>query len=847
MKPFYTHIFVRGNSILHRGYDSNGKRVHERVPYEPTLFVPSKTGKGEWHTLDGRLLEEFKPGGINECREFVDQYRDVSGFEIFGNTDYIYQYIGDEFQGEIDYDPSLLRVGYIDIETESEEGFPQIDTANERINAITIKLRGDTFVFGLGKFKINDKSVKSFCYEDEEHMLRDFIAAWETLDLDIITGWNVNFFDIPYLVNRITRLLGEKEAMRLSPWRMIKSRIVEVMERKNEVYDLIGIATLDYFDLYRKFTYVTQASYKLDHIAFVELGDRKIAYEGSLSDFYANDFQRFIEYNIHDVNLVERLEQKLKLMELALALAYSAKVNLNDVFSQVRTWDAIIYHELCKDKVAIPLKRGSIEKEDKFEGAYVKEPIVGKHEWVVSFDLDSLYPHLIMQYNLSPETKTADGKRNAHTVDVFLSGAREGTPAGAYMACMRARDLSVAANCVTFRRDTAGVLPRLMDKMYQERKMYKGKLLEAKRSLKSLGENPDPAEVVRLKNDISKFHNFQLVRKIQLNSAFGACGNEYFRYYDEEIAEAITVSGQLSIRWIENHLNEFLNKSLKTKGIDFVIASDTDSVYLRLGKLVEMVMPKETDKHKITKFLDKFCNDVIQPFIDKKYKELAEQQNAYSQKMHMKREAIASQGIWTAKKRYMLNVYMGEENVLLDKPDLKIMGIETSRSSTPQVIRDSLKECIRIIMNGTEEELIDYVAAFRERFKSLPVQEAASPRSCKKLSKYRDSAAIYRKSTPQSVKAALIFNHMIKEKGVGKKYPLIMEGDKIKFIPLKTPNPIRQTVIGFATVIPPELGLDKYIDYDAQFEVNFVNPLKKILDCIGWHMEKVSTLEDLFA
>jgi len=403
VKQFYTHIFIRGDNILHRGYDSYGKRVHEKVPYQPTLFVPNKTGNAKWHTLDGRPVDEFKPGGINECREFVDQYRDVDGFDIYGNTDYIYQYIGDEFQGEIDYEPSLLRVGYIDIETESEEGFPQIDTANERINAITIKLRENTFVFGLGQFKVADKDVKCFCYEEEERMLRDFIAAWETLDLDIITGWNVNFFDIPYLVNRITRLLGEKEAMRLSPWRMIKSRIVEVMERKNEVYDLVGIATLDYFDLYRKFTYVTQASYKLDHIAFVELGDRKIAYDGTMSDFYTNDFQKFIEYNIHDVNLVERLEQKLKLMELALALAYSAKVNLNDVFSQVRTWDAIIYHELCKDNVVIPLKRGSIEKEDKFEGAYVKEPIVGKHEWVVSFDLDSLYPHLIMQYGISPE------------------------------------------------------------------------------------------------------------------------------------------------------------------------------------------------------------------------------------------------------------------------------------------------------------------------------------------------------------------------------------------------------------------------------------------------------------
>jgi DNA polymerase elongation subunit (family B) len=338
------------------------------------------------------------------------------------------------------------------------------------------------------------------------------------------------------------------------------------------------------------------------------------------------------------------------------------------------------------------------------------------------------------------------------------------------------------------------------------------------------------------------------VRKIQLNSAFGACGNEYFRYYDQDIAEAITLSGQLSIRWIERHLNDFLNKSLKTKKTeDFIIAADTDSVYLRLGKLVEQVMPQETDKQKITKFLDKFCNDVLQPFINKKYEDLAKQQNAYGQKMHMKREAIASKGIWTAKKRYMLNVFMGEENVLLGTPDLKIMGIETSRSSTPQIVRDALKESIRIIMNGTEEQLIAFVADFHDRFRKSPIHEIAFPRSCKKMSEYRDSSSIYRKSTPIAVKGSLVYNHWLKEKGLSKKYPLISEGEKIKFVYLKIPNTIREHVISFSSAFPSELGLDKYIDYDTQFEKSFQEPLRTIINCIGWKMEKTSSLEDLFA
>ena len=414
---------------------------------------------------------------------------------------------------------------------------------------------------------------------------------------------------------------------------------------------------------------------------------------------------------------------------------------------------------------------------------------------------------------------------------------------------LEATNLTLSANgLLTSKYSQPGVLPHLMEALYEERKMYKGKLLEAKRTLKKMGEDADPEEVKRIKNDISKFHNFQLVRKIQLNSAFGACGNEYFRYYDQDIAEAITVSGQLSIRWIEKHLNEFLNKSLKTsKTEDFVIAADTDSVYLRLGKLVKQVMPHETDKQKITKFLDKFCNDVLQPFINRKYEDLAKQQNAYGQKMRMKREAIASKGIWTAKKRYMLNVYMGEENVLLDTPDMKIMGIETSRSSTPYIVREALKEAIRIIMNGTEEQLITFVSDFHDRFRKSPISEISFPRSCKKMSQYRDSSSIYRKSTPIAVKGSLVYNHWIREKKLTKKYPIIGEGEKIKFVYLKMPNPIREHVISFAGELPKELGLDKYIDYDTQFGKSFQEPLRTIINCIGWKMEKTSSLEDLFA
>jgi DNA polymerase elongation subunit (family B) len=840
---FYTHVAVRGSNILYRGYE-NGKRIAKKVPFMPTLFVPAKGKKTEWQTLDGKYVEPFKPGSIRDAKEFISEYKGVVGFEIFGNTEWLYQYIGEEFPNEVEYDPSKLKVAFIDIETECEGGFPSIKTATERVNAITLKVGNKVLVFGLGEFTIPD--AKCFQYDDEKHMLRDFLAAWEAMDIDIVTGWNVNFFDIPYLVNRITRLFDEKEAMRLSPWREIRSREVEVMNKKNEVYDLLGIATLDYFDLYRKFTYVTRETYKLDHIVWVELGERKKHYDGTLAEFYKNDFQKFMEYNHHDTLLVGMLENKLKLMELALALAYSAKVNLNDVFSQVRTWDAIIYHHLTKKRIAIPMKGEAEDKETKFEGAYVKDPIVGAHDWVVSFDLDSLYPHLIMQYNLSPETKTNAGTRNKFSVNDFLAGAGAHAGARDYLDNMRVKNLSVAGNCVAFRKDTQGFLPQLMETMYEERKAFKKKMLEAKAALKKL-VNPTPEQEAQLKLDITKFHNFQLVRKIQLNSAFGACGNQYFRYYDQEIAEAITISGQVSIRWIENGLNQFLNKTLKTTGVDYVIASDTDSVYLRLGSLVKQVIPKETDSQKITKFLNKFCNEVLQPFIDKQYASLAEQQNAYAQKMRMKREGISSKGIWTAKKRYMLSIWMGEDDVLLSKPETKIMGLETAKSSTPEIVRDALKKSIGIIMEGTESELRDYVAAFKTDFFTRKVEEIAFPRGCNGLKEYRDDTTIYRKSTPLHVKGALLYNHWLREKNLSKRYPKIGDGEKIKYVYLRVPNPVRDKVISFTVGIPKEFGLEaKYIDYDTQFEKSFEEPLNAILNVIGWHMREVSSLEGLF-
>jgi len=375
--------------------------------------------------------------------------------------------------------------------------------------------------------------------------------------------------------------------------------------------------------------------------------------------------------------------------------------------------------------------------------------------------------------------------------------------------------------------------------MYGERVIFKKRMLKAKQEYEKT-----PTEA--LKKEIARCNNIQMAKKIALNSAYGAIGNQYFRYYKLANAEAITLSGQVSIRWIENRMNEYLNKILKTDNNDYVIASDTDSIYLHLGPLVDRIFPDGvSDKGKVVEFLDKACQDQIEPFIDKSYQTLATYVNAYDQKMQMKRENIADRGIWTAKKRYILNVW-NSEGVQYSEPKLKIMGIEAVKSSTPAACRDMIKGALKLMMTGTEDDIITYIDNCRSKFKSLPPEGVSFPRTASDVQKYKSSNSIYMKGTPIHVRGALLFNHLIKDRKLTNKYSLIDNGEKIKFCYLTSPNPIHENVISFIQDFPKELDLTKYVDYDLQFEKSFLDPLKIILDVIGWNVEKTANLEMFF-
>ena len=842
-QKIYTSIAVAGDNILYRGYE-DCRRVNKKVAYQPTLFVNSNKSS-KYKTVTGRDVESIQPGSISECRDFISQYENIHGFTVYGNTDYVYQFIADEFPSDVEYDSSEMCIVYLDIETTCENGFPDVDAAEEQVTVITMRTKGIRHTFCLGEYKANRSGHYVSIHTSEKELLEQFLKHWQNTDIDVITGWNINFFDIPYLINRINNVLGKGEAKKLSPWGRIRDRRVVVMNRENTVYDLVGISTLDYFDLYRKLTFTTRESYRLDHIAYVELGERKTSYEeyDSMSDFYKKNFQKFVDYNVRDVDLVVQLEEKLGLLELALRIAYSAKVNHIDIFSQVKTWDQIIYHHLHRENIVIPLKKSG-KKNNQFAGAYVKEPKTGKHDWVVAFDLDSLYPHLIMQYNLSPETMVSGKRMKNINPDNIIEN---NNLAMLDLEQAKRSDLCVAGNGTMYVKSKQGFLPKLMEILYSERKTFKDKMLASKAKLRSLPPSAPQEERNILKKEISKYHNIQLARKIQLNSAFGAIGNEFFRYYNIDMAEAITISGQLSIRWIEKHINDFLNQAVKTQDINYVIAIDTDSIYLDLGPLVKSVFPNETCKKKILNFLIKLSDTTLQKFIDKKYVELAEKMNAFEQMMHMKREAIADCGIWTAKKRYVLNVLVGEDGVILEEPEQKIMGIETARSSTPETVRLALAECIKLILNEDETALQKFVEYFRGEFEKKSVEEISFPRGCNNMDTYSDSTTICKKATPIAVRGALLYNHFLKKNKLQKKYSLIRDGDKVKFVYLIDPNPMGANVVSFPGKMPKEFDLGRFVDYHKQFDVAFATPLKTILNAIGWRLEQEQNLESLFA
>ena len=831
---FYTCVNRYGNNMLYRGYDDQGKAVKARLPFEPTMYLVSQKATGEWKTLQGQPVEPIKLDSMSEASDFVKKYKDIDNFQVHGNSNFTAQFLNHKHPGKIDYDSKLINVGNIDIEVQSDDGFPEPDQAKYPVTAICYKSSqlNTYYVWGTGDYDVSKTELELDgaevlyvkCAGETDLMLK-FLNYWMHNCPDIITGWNIRLFDIPYLIKRTENILGKETVKKFSPFGITKYRQIAIKGRDMDAYEIYGVQQVDYYDLFTKFgfTYGTQASYSLDHIASTVLGEKKLSYaeHGSLFGLYKSNHQKFIDYNIKDVQLVDKIDKQTGLMDLALVIAYKGGVNYADTFGTTGIWDSIIYRYLSARNIAVP--PSVAKRKDSYPGGYVKEPRVGMTEWVTSFDLNSLYPNLIVQYNMSPETLlNGGGDFTIGGVDHYLNNE--------LTEDARAMDVAVAANGSMYRKDKRGILPDIIIGLYNERKVVKTDMLKLKQEY----EKDKTADLDR---EINRLDNTQQAVKILLNSLYGALGNNYFRYFDLRIAEGITLSGQLSIKWAEKAMNEFLNKMLKTDD-DYVIAMDTDSLYVDMSPLVKAVNPKDP-----VKFIDKACEEKIVPILAKSYDAMFERMNAYDSRMVMAREAIADKGIWTAKKRYILNVF-NNEGVQYAEPKLKIMGIEAVKSSTPQIVRDKFKKAYSLMLNSTEADLQKFVADFYEEFKSLPPEDVSFPRGVSDIVKWRDQHTIYKKGTPIHVRGALLYNKQVEKLNLS--IEGIKNGTKVKFCYLKMPNPLMENVISFNPFLPKEFGIHEHIDYEMQFNKTFKDPLKLVSDAINWELEHINSLEDFF-
>ena len=852
---FYTSVNRHRNLIRYRGYTGEGKRIQSYHDFKPTFFLPVKELTAT-KTLKGENLKKYNPGTMRECDQFVRKYKDFSNAMIYGNERYENQFISDYFPNANQvWQRDLINVTTIDIEVQSDHGFPDPKFASYPVTAITIKSNKDEayYVWALGPWDDYKSEVKMGPNEhvhyvrcfSEKDLLDKFIDHWQVNYPDVVTGWNSTLFDWNYLINRFINVFNDgipkkfwngkkrqyedyqisKRALKLSPWKEISKAVKDFGGETHPWYDTQGIELIDYLPVFKKYayTYGTQESYKLDNIANVVLGERKLDYSeyGSLNVLYKENHQKFVDYNIRDVQVVQRIEEKLGLLTLCFEVAYKGLTNYRDSFGSVVVWDSIIYNDLRSKKIACPPRKKST-KERQIEGAHVKDPIIGMHEWVMSFDLNSLYPHIIMQYNMSPET-IIPTKIEDVDVDGLIEDKDYKMP----------NDTCMAATGQCFSITKPGIIPRLIAELYADRSSIKKKMLKLKR------EKADD-------KDIAKFDTKQLALKILMNTLYGALSNEYFRYFDPRIAEGITVTGQYTIRSAEKAVNDWMNKRLQTKNVDYVIAIDTDSLYVNFGPMVKKFM-SDKSKQQILDVLDKDVAPRMEKLFEETYKKLQAKMNCKTQMMQMKREVIADKGIWTGKKHYMLSV-LDSEGVRYDEPEIKMMGIEAVRSSTPNIFRKLIKKTIQTIMTKDEQAVQDLIRKERDKILDLQYEpeDVAFPRGVSNMDKYKDSSSIYRKATPIHVRGALLYNYFLTQHNLDKKYEKIFSGDKIKFLYLKLPNRVKENVIAFNGTLPDEFRVKEHIDYDLQFDKGYLEPIKSILQTIGWDTEKRATLEDFF-
>jgi DNA polymerase elongation subunit (family B) len=729
------------------------------------------------------------------------------------------------------------KVMIFDIEVEVTDGFPNIEKAENKITSIAFNdpILEKYFCYTLdpsNKLEPSNSGDIIESFKDEYDLLNAFFKKYMEIQPTILTGWNVEFFDVPYLYNRACQIVGQNVANLLSP-----INIVQWSDFQNR-YKIAGVSILDYLALYKKYTFSQRPSYRLDAIGEYEVGEKKVAYEGTLNDLYENDLNKFVEYNLQDVKLVKKIDDKLDFIEIARGLAHLGHVPYEDVFMSSRYLEGSILVYLRKNNIIAPNKpkRDKSIKIEKFAGAYVQEPQSGKHDWVYDLDITSMYPSCIMSLNISPETKL--GKIEGWNPEEFLkkdnkktySLTQDGNVLNRYTETelkrmMDNEQIGIATNGVMYRSDKDGLLPALLRKWFDER-------VEYRKLSRKFHEEGD-------KEKSEYFDRRQYLQKVVLNSLYGVLGLPAFRFYDLDNAEAVTSTGQSLIKFTRKIGNSFYNKELEdTK--DHCIYIDTDSVFYSALPLVKKRFPdldvKSEDK--MSKAILEIASEV-QVYLNKGYDYFAKKFcNLDKHRFDIKQEVIAKSGLFVTKKRYGLKI-INDNGKKVNK--MMIKGLDTVRSSFPVAMREMLSKVLEdILMDVPKEKLDEFIINFKDSMKLMDFNKIAIPISVKGLRKYKnvdgDIFKSHKLGTPVHVKSALYYNDFLKYNKISRQYSGISNGDKIKWIYLKQ-NPLGLNTIAYKGYEDPIEVLDfirQYINPEKLYKQALHKKIMMLYEALGW-------------
>lgn len=845
--PYYSSVFRRGDNVFIREILENGKRENLKIKYEPTLYFVDDESPSGFKNLKGETLKAVKFSSISNAKAYVD----ATDKTVYGYNRWEYACLQQRYPHEIIHNQEDLKILYLDIETESGTHYSSVSNPDQPIILIQLLYKNVFYIFGTEHYESYDDNLKYIKCKDEEDLLKKFVHLFRKIDPDILSGYHSQGYDVPMLWARMNEIGLGDVFKKLSPFGMIEEREEEVYSKMEKRIIIQGIQHLDMMDLVRKFDNKKYENYKLDTVAKGILGRGKVQYDGDLAHLYRTDFDKFLSYGRVDVELLRDIEEKKQFISMVVGAGYMSKSNYVDAFSQVRSWDNALHDELVTDNIQPPflIARDStdtdgdeyIDEDEKFEGAYVFQPVAGKYEWLMSDDVQSMHPSIIMGMNVSPETFVTNTKK---TVDFFLNDDTT-----EYQNWLKENNYTSMANGAVFTRQFEGFIPRAIRKVFDKR-------VKAK---KEANEHAKLAEKYKLEgnSEKEKYHKNQYVilntlqntLKVKINSLYGFLGNKFSRYYQLDLAEGITITSQLVLKTGAKEIANIISNVSKCPVEDVLKYGDTDSLMYSVKSIVDKFMPNKT-KEEIVDKLDKFHDAKIQPQLAAKINELQERLNCYTPQIKFVRDVISDTSILIAKKKYIMSVWDAEKK-RYSEPEMKMMGIEAVKTSTPMFCRAAIKQSIMEILYKTEEEFQNYISETKDKFYKLPVEDFAFPKKITDIKKYIDSTQetsvfdddvdnddSYKKGSPIHVKGSIFYNNLLDKYKLTNKLMKIENGDAIKYLYLKQPNPINNNTIAFIDKLPPEFKLHQYVDIDIQWEKTFVKPVHQIAEIIGWKMEK---------